>query len=101
MATKKNLIANLVTKLDYLSKDDAEIAVDTVVDIIKEQLSQKNRIEIRGFGSWYVKEYKSYTGRNPKTGSTVKVGEKKLPFFKVGKELKKRIDDSKKGPIKG
>ena len=46
MATKKNLIANLVTKLDYLSKDDAEIAVDTVVDIIKEQLSQKNRIEI-------------------------------------------------------
>ena len=58
MATKKNLIANLVTKLDYLSKDDAEIAVDTVVDIIKEQLSQKNRIEIRGFGSISIRKKK-------------------------------------------
>ena len=49
-------------------------------------------IEIRGFGSWFVKQYKSYVGRNPKTGADVFVPEKKLPFFKVGKELKKRID---------
>lgn len=55
---KKNLIANLVTKLNYLSNDDAEIAVDTVVDVIKEQLSQKNRIEIRGFGSMSIRKKK-------------------------------------------
>ena len=72
-----------------------------MLETLFEALVRGDRIEIRGFGSWYVKEYKSYTGRNPKTGSTVKVGEKKLPFFKVGKELKKRIDESKKGPIKG
>jgi nucleoid DNA-binding protein len=69
MATKKNLIANLVTKLDYLSKDDAEIAVDTVVDIIKEQLSQKNRIEIRGFGSISIRK-KKYP-RQDKTYNTI------------------------------
>ena len=69
MATKKNLIANLVTKLDYLSKDDAEIAVDTVVDIIKEQLSQKNRIEIRGFGSMSIRK-KKYA-RQDKTYNTI------------------------------
>ena len=69
MATKKNLIANLVTKLDYLSKDDAEIAVDTVVDIIKEQLSQKNRIEIRGFGSMSIRK-KKYS-RQDKTYNTI------------------------------
>ena len=69
MATKKILIANLVTKLDYLSKDDAEIAVDTVVDIIKEQLSQKNRIEIRGFGSMSIRK-KKYA-RQDKTYNTI------------------------------
>jgi len=69
MATKKTLIANLVTKLDYLSKDDAEIAVDTVVDIIKEQLSQKNRIEIRGFGSISIRK-KKYP-RQDKTYNTI------------------------------
>jgi integration host factor subunit beta len=69
MATKKNLIANLVTKLDYLSKDDAEIAVDTVVDIIKEQLSKKNRIEIRGFGSMSIRK-KKYA-RQDKTYNTI------------------------------
>ena len=66
---KKNLIANLVTKLDYLSKDDAEIAVDTVVDIIKEQLSKKNRIEIRGFGSMSIRK-KKYA-RQDKTYNTI------------------------------
>jgi integration host factor subunit beta len=55
-------------------------------------LAQWERIEIRGLCSFFVKEYGSYTGRNPKTGEKVKVASKKLPFFKVGKELKDRVD---------
>ena len=77
MATKKNLIANLVTNLNYLSKDDAGIAVDTVVDIIKEQLSQKNRIEIRGFGSISIRK-KKYP-RQDKTYNTI--------YFRMSKNV--------------
>lgn len=66
-----------------------------------EALVNGDRIEIRGFGSWFVKDYKSYVGRNPKTGTSVTVPPKKLPFFKVGKELKKKVDDGKKSPIRG
>lgn len=98
--TKSDLIEILVSRTN-LPKKRIEQIVNCVLDSLFEALVNGDRIEIRGFGSWYVKEYKSYTGRNPKTGSTVKVSEKRLPFFKVGKELKKRIDDGKKNPIKG
>lgn len=98
--TKSDLIEILVTRTN-LPKKRIEQIVNCILDSLFEALVNGDRIEIRGFGSWYVKEYKSYTGRNPKTGSTVKVSEKKLPFFKVGKELKKRIDEGKKSPIKG
>jgi len=57
-----------------------------------EALSKGERVEIRGFGSIFVKTYKSYTGRNPKTGDPVQVSPKKLPFFRCGKELKERVD---------
>jgi nucleoid DNA-binding protein len=63
MATKKDLIANLMTKLNYLSKDDAQVAVDLVIDNIKEQLCKKNRIEIRGFGSMSIRK-KKYARQN-------------------------------------
>ena len=98
--TKSDLIEILVSRTN-LPKKRIEQIVNCVLDSLFEALVNGDRIEIRGFGSWYVKEYKSYTGRNPKTGSTVKVSEKRLPFFKVGKELKKRIDDGKKNSIKG
>jgi len=98
--TKSDLIELLVSRTN-LPKKRIEQIVNCVLDSLFEALVSGDRIEIRGFGSWYVKSYKSYTGRNPKTGSTVKVREKRLPFFKVGKELKKRIDDGKKGNIKG
>ncbi len=98
--TKSDLIEILVSRTN-LPKKRIEQIVNCVLDSLFEALVNGDRIEIRGFGSWYVKEYKSYTGRNPKTGSTVKVSEKRLPFFKVGKELKKRIDDGKKNTIKG
>ena len=57
-----------------------------------ESLASGDRVEIRGLCSFYVKDYKAYTGRNPKTGKNVKVAPKKLPFFKCGKELKDRVD---------
>jgi integration host factor subunit beta len=98
--TKSDLIELLVSRTN-LPKKRIEQIVNCVLDSLYEALVNGDRIEIRGFGSWYVKSYKSYTGRNPKTGSTVKVQEKRLPFFKVGKELKKRIDVSKRGAIKG
>jgi integration host factor subunit beta len=58
-----------------------------------EALAQRERVEIRGLCSFFVKKYKGYTGRNPKTGEKVKIKPKKLPFFKVGKELKERVDE--------
>jgi integration host factor subunit beta len=99
--TKSDLVERLTQKTN-LTKKKVEGVVNCVFDTMFEALVNADRIEIRGFGSWYVKEYKPYTGRNPKTGSSVSVPEKKLPFFKVGKELKKRIDDGKDGnPITG
>jgi integration host factor subunit beta len=59
---------------------------------MSEALARGDRVEIRGLCSFYVKEYESYKGRNPKTGESVQVGSKKLPFFKSGKKLKERVD---------
>jgi integration host factor subunit beta len=75
-----------------LSRKDAEKVIDTFFDAVKETLSKGKRVEIRGFGSFTVKSYKPYIGRNPKTGVQINVPSKKLPFFKVGKELKEMVD---------
>ena len=75
-----------------LSRKKSEKVVDTFFDAIKVTLSQGERVEIRGFGSFTVKDYKPYVGRNPKTGVQINVPSKKLPFFKVGKELKGMVD---------
>jgi integration host factor subunit beta len=75
-----------------LSKKDAEIIVETFFDAIMDTLTNGERVEIRGFGSFTVKDYKPYVGRNPKTGVQIEVPPKKLPFFKVGKELKELVD---------
>jgi integration host factor subunit beta len=75
-----------------LSKSEAETVVNLFFDIMAEALVQWDRVEIRGLCYFFVKEYGSYTGRNPKTGELVKIAPKKLPFFKVGKELKDRVD---------
>lgn len=99
--TKSDLVERLTQKT-RLTKKKIEGVVNCVFDAMFEALVNGDRIEIRGFGSWYVKGYKSYQGRNPKTGASVKVPDKKLPFFKVGKELKKGIDDNKsKSTIRG
>jgi integration host factor subunit beta len=75
-----------------LSKSEAEKIVALFFDQMAEALAQGDRVEIRGLCSFFVKKYKSYTGRNPKSGEKVKIKPKKLPFFKVGKELKGRVD---------
>lgn len=75
-----------------ISKTEAAQIVDLFFNEMSGALSKGNRVEIRGLCSFYVKQYKSYKGRNPKTGESVVVGEKKLPFFKCGKELKERVN---------
>jgi integration host factor subunit beta len=66
--------------------------IDLIFDGFADELKKGGRIEIRGFGSFVLREYKTYVGRNPKTGFQLNVAPKKLPFFKVGKELKESIN---------
>jgi integration host factor subunit beta len=87
---KSELIETLAAQKG-LSYKKAEEIVNTIFDSMTNALISGGRIEIRGFGSFVVNEYKAYTGRNPKTGESIKVKPKKLPFFKVGKELKERV----------
>jgi integration host factor subunit beta len=77
---------------NHLSKSEAEAVVNPFFNEIADALAQRERVEIRGLCSFFVKKYRSYTGRNPKTGDKVKIKPKKLPFFKAGKELKERVD---------
>jgi integration host factor subunit beta len=88
---KSGLIDQLQRKTG-ISKAKAEKVVDIFFGTISETLSQGDRVEIRGFCSIFVKNYRGYTGRNPKTGAKVEIPPKKLPFFKCGKELKDRVD---------
>lgn len=90
---KSELIEALAAK-EGLSLQAAEAVVNTFFNSIAEGLATEERAEIRGFGSFKVKNYEGYTGRNPKTGELVEVKPKKLPFFKVGKELRERVDNS-------
>lgn len=75
-----------------LTKVEAKKVVDLFFDEMVKALVNGDRVEIRGLCSFYVKKYEGYTGRNPKTGEPTQVESKKLPFFKVGKELKERVD---------
>ncbi|MGC9519476.1 MAG: HU family DNA-binding protein [Desulfuromonadaceae bacterium] len=89
---KSELVEALSLEKDLTHKR-AEQIINLIFNSMAEELSNDGRIEIRGFGSFVVKEYKAYTGRNPKTGETIHVKDKKLPFFKVGKELRERVDN--------
>ena len=75
-----------------LTKSEAEAVVKLFFNEIAGTLAKGDRVEIRGLCSFYVKRYKAYTGRNPKTGESTQVKPKKLPFFKVGKELRESVD---------
>ena len=87
---KMDIINKLATDINVNQKI-AKIAVDTMIDSIKKAIINNERVEIRGFGSFTLREYKAYRGRNPKSGETVQVEPKRLPYFKVGKELKEMV----------
>ena len=89
---KSELIQKLVQECG-LSNDEAALCVSIFIDEMKKSLLEGNRVEIRGFGSFKMKEYEGYTGRNPKTGEKVQVKPKRMPFFRAGKELKDYIND--------
>ena len=89
--TKSELIERISEKLK-LPNGKAEQIVNCVFDSMVKALQDGEGIEIRGFGSFTVREYKAYEGRNPRTGETVHVAPKKLPFFKVGKDLRERVN---------
>lgn len=88
---KSELIEAMAEKLNLPSKTAASI-VNTILESMADALVRGENVELRGFGSFTVREYETYTGRNPKTGEQIKVKPKKLPFFKVGKELKEAVD---------
>lgn len=88
---KSELIKNLAEARN-IHVDEASDVVNSFIDSIKTALVTGDRVEIRGFGSFKVKDYRGYVGRNPKSGEVVDVSPKKLPFFRPGKELKEYIN---------
>lgn len=93
--TKSELIRAVAEKMPNLPARDLEIVVNTIFDTMTRALQVGDRIEIRGFGSFTVRQRRARTGRNPKTGETIEVPAKRVPFFTVGHELKKRVDDGR------
>jgi len=92
---KSELTRTLSEELGLPVATGADI-ITTILDAMAETLIKGDKIEIRGFGSFTVKHYDSYTGRNPKTGVETSVNPKKLPIFRVGKELKEAVNAGKK-----
>jgi integration host factor subunit beta len=89
--TKSDLI-DVLCETQKMPKGRAELLVNVIFDSMEASLRRGERIEIRGFGSFEIREYRAYEGRNPRTGTAVAVKPKRLPFFKVGKELKERVN---------
>ncbi|MDD3552934.1 MAG: integration host factor subunit beta [Deltaproteobacteria bacterium] len=88
---KSELIAELAQEAE-IQESVAEFVANEIIGAMTTALANGEGIEIRGFGSFIVKEYQAYMGRNPKSGTAIRVSPKKLPFFKVGKELRERVN---------
>lgn len=88
----KSQLADALAQEMNIPLREASPIIDTVLETMVAALASGDSIEIRGFGSFVVKHYQAYTGRNPKTGTSIDVPPKKLPFFKVGKELKEKVN---------
>ena len=93
--TKSELMAELAAANPHLTARDVDLIVATVFDEITGALARGERVELRGFGAFTVKRRNARTGRNPRTGETVPVEEKAVPFFKAGKELRERVNKGK------
>ena len=92
--TKSELIARLAARNPHLYQRDVERIVATVFDQISKALASGDRVELRGFGAFSVKRRDARVGRNPRTGASVQVAEKQIPFFKTGKQLRDRLNQS-------
>lgn len=90
---KSELVARLAARYPHLYHRDVERVVSTVLDEITAALSKGDRVELRGFGAFSVKVRPARQGRNPRTGTPVTVEEKRVPFFRTGKELRERLND--------
>jgi integration host factor subunit beta len=88
----KSQLTEALARAENLTLKKAEMVVNSLFENMADALAHDERIEIRGFGSFKVRFYNGYEGRNPKTGDLIQVDGKKLPFFKVGKELQERVD---------
>lgn len=93
--TKSDLIKKLQEELKTYSLKDVNYAVEIIFDSMTDAIKRGERIELRGFGSFVVRERKPRMGRNPKSGAEVKLQERKVPFFKTGKELRLMVDNKK------
>ena len=90
--TRSELIAKLAAKNPTLYHRDIERLVATILNEVSAALERGNRVELRGFGAFSVRERKARLGRNPRTGTSVQVSEKKIPFFKMGKGMRERLN---------
>ncbi|QHI95725.1 DUF4496 domain-containing protein [Aristophania vespae] len=90
--TRAELIARLINDLPSLPPRQVEAAFQKIMDIIAQNLADGNRVELRGFGSFGLRGHSAHEGRNPKTGAKVTVEQKKVPYFRAGKKLKKVVD---------
>tara|TARA_B100000674_G_scaffold63661_1_gene44150 strand:- start:209 stop:487 length:279 start_codon:yes stop_codon:yes gene_type:complete len=89
---KSDLVNSLLSKTDTLSKDDIEKSVNSIVDLISESLSKKQRIEVRNFGTFSTRARQKRLSRNPRTGTSVLVEEKNHPYFRASKNLKQSLN---------
>jgi integration host factor subunit beta len=89
---KSELIKTLAERCN-IQVEESSIIVNSFFDAIKDSLEKGDRVEIRGFGSFKLKDYQGYVGRNPKSGDEVEVQPKRLPFFRPGKQLKEYVND--------
>ncbi len=93
--TKSELIEVVASRVSNFSRKDIEIIVDTLFDSMSDSLSKGDKVEIRGFGSFKIKERDGRQGRNPKSGENIFIDSKRVPFFKAGKEIRERINNNK------
>jgi len=94
---RSELIQKIADENPHLYQRDVEKIVNTIFDEITDAMSNGDRVELRGFGAFSTRHRKARAGRNPRTGGQVFVAEKHVPFFRAGKELKQRIDATRKG----
>jgi len=92
MMTKSELVEKIMETNGFLNRKECELVVNIIFDSMASALKEGDKVEIRGFGSFTVRERESREARNPKNGDVVQIPSKKTPFFKTGKELRERVN---------